>query len=105
MKKITTLFFLFFALTSDAQQINDYTQLINFEKKSHAGLLSPKVSAVPDNYDLKYHRFHWYVDPAAYQISGAVFSQFVVKTPTLSQVLFDLDSAMIVDSASTIPRA
>lgn len=65
------------------------------------------VSAAGNDYDLKYHRFNWYVDPDVYQIQGSVFSLFQTNVASLSQVVFDLTSVLIVDSVfyqqSTIP--
>lgn len=49
-------------------------------------------------YDLKFHRFNWTVDPAIQAISGSVTSYFVAKEDNLSKIIFSLKSNMIVDS-------
>ncbi|HTN17530.1 MAG TPA: hypothetical protein VL092_07620, partial [Chitinophagaceae bacterium] len=46
--------------------------------------------------DVVYHRCEWTVDPAIRAISGTVTTYFRPKT-TISSVVFDLDSIMIVD--------
>ncbi len=82
-----------FYLNVLAQQ-SEFNQLIEAEQKAKAKFFTNKTSSVPDNYDLKYHRFNWYIDPALPQIYGSVYTVFEVKTPTLSQIQFDLTSAL-----------
>ncbi|MCB0848302.1 MAG: T9SS type A sorting domain-containing protein [Bacteroidetes bacterium] len=49
------------------------------------------------NYDVKYHRFHWQIDPSQLYISGSVMTLFETKSNT-NQLEFDLVSALTVDS-------
>ena len=49
------------------------------------------------NYDVKYHRFHWEIDPSQLYISGSVMTLFETKSNT-NQLEFDLVSALTVDS-------
>lgn len=59
------------------------------------------LKSTPDtiglNYDLKYHRMHWEVDPSERYIRGAVTSYFLMKK-TSSLIDFQLTDAMTVDS-------
>jgi aminopeptidase N len=50
------------------------------------------------NYDLKYHRFQWNIDPAEHYISGAVTSYFVPVSGDMSEMYFQLSSGFIIDS-------
>jgi aminopeptidase N len=84
----TTLFFNCVAQTA---------QIMQGEKRAASILQkAPAVRAV-NNYDLKYHRMAWYVDPTIREIAGNVTSYFVPGS-TLSMIEFDFSSALVVDS-------
>ncbi len=55
-------------------------------------------SILKNNYDLKYHRFLWYIDPAERYISGSVTSYFVA-TEQMNSIQFELNADMSADSA------
>lgn len=63
-------------------------QISRFGNRSHIGA----------NYDLKYHRFNWYIDPSVLYISGSVTSYFVTTVPEFVQMSFELNSQLLVDS-------
>ncbi len=48
-------------------------------------------------YDIKYHRFRWFVLPDTIYISGSVFSIFEIKEP-VNSIDFQLSANMVVDS-------
>lgn len=50
-----------------------------------------------DNYDLKYHRLHLYIDPAVLYVSGSVHSHFVATQP-MTVIQFELIDTLSVDS-------
>ena len=52
-----------------------------------------------NNYDLKYHRFIWFIDPAQRYISGSVTSYFVATQAKMNSIQFQLNSALSADSA------
>jgi len=56
------------------------------------------LSSVPDNYDLKYHRFQWYIHPAVNYIQGAVTSYFRPTVSGFNEIDFDLSNNLVVDS-------
>jgi aminopeptidase N len=60
----------------------------------HAAL---RTATTGINFDIKYHRCNWNVDPSQYQISGSVFTLFEAKS-TLTQIEFDLSSSLLIDS-------
>ena len=49
------------------------------------------------NFDVKYYRCEWEVDPAVYYITGKITSYFVITTAA-SAISFDLMNGLIVDS-------
>lgn len=52
-----------------------------------------------DNFDLKYHRFNWIINPAVRYISGSVTSYFVATQPQMNTIQFQLGAGMSADSA------
>jgi len=69
------------------------------EKKSHMQLMIPHQPLIVNNYDLKYHRFFWIVDPAKPYIGGSVTSYFIATQASMNSIQFELSSGMVVDSA------
>ncbi|HMY83332.1 MAG: T9SS type A sorting domain-containing protein [Saprospiraceae bacterium] len=51
-----------------------------------------------ENYDLKYYRFDWYIDPADYYIKGSATPYFEVLTNEFKEIYFDLSNQLQVDS-------
>ncbi|MFA5971839.1 MAG: M1 family aminopeptidase [Lentimicrobiaceae bacterium] len=69
------------------------------EKSAHLKLIQPHQQLIVNNYDLKYHRFFLFADPAQSYISGSVTSYFVATQPGMSSIQFELYSTMLADSA------
>ncbi len=68
------------------------------EKAVYLKMLMHQPSGLVNNYDLKYHRFQWLVDPSQLAIRGSVTSYYVV-TSALSEVQFELAPELSADSA------
>jgi aminopeptidase N len=62
-------------------------------RKTEVRMLSVSTS----NYDVKYYRCHWELDPSVRYISGSVTSHFTMLG-TSSEIAYDLASALTVDS-------
>jgi aminopeptidase N len=77
----------------------DFTEKVslNEQKAAEAFLKGPFVYN-GNNYDLKYHRMLWHIDPDTLYIYGEVTSYFTAVKPSVSQLRFDFSSAMTVDS-------
>lgn len=87
--------------------------LYSQENRSHQGILNfPNIEkqafnspsklqqAIPNNnYDLKYHRFYWVIDPAKRYISGSVTSYFVAAWGSMNSIQFMLNDTLSADSA------
>lgn len=58
----------------------------------HTGIFTGK------NYDLKYLRLEWQIDPDTFYIQGTVTSYMVMTEPVVSQFQFELVDQLIVDS-------
>jgi len=70
-------------------------------KEKQGPTIQPRLHQVitNNNYDLKYHRFNWYIDPAQRYISGSVTSYFVATQDQMKSIQFQLNASLIADSA------
>ncbi len=71
--------------------------IIAAEQLHHQSLANFEASGAGANFDIKYHRFEWRVNPAYNYIKGAVTTYFTAKE-TMSSMSFDLDKRLKVDS-------
>ncbi len=78
-------------------QSQEFLELIECEKKRSFNKEAVSSSTVGKEYDVKYHRLYWKIDPAISFISGSVFTVFLVADST-SQIQFDLNDNMLIDS-------
>lgn len=53
---------------------------------------------IGNNYDLKYYRFFWNINPSQNYISGNVTSHFIIKEPATQYIKFELGNSLTVDS-------
>ena len=60
--------------------------------------LNTKSNSAGNNYDVKYHRVHWFIDPDTMYIKGNVFSLFRINKDSTGEVIFNLSSFLHVDS-------
>ncbi len=67
------------------------------EQKAALKKMNYRRNPNTNNYDLKYHRLEWTVDPAVAFISGKVTSHFVALS-NLNTVTFDLGANMVVSN-------
>jgi len=70
------------------------------EAAAHARLFAKDMSALTaasGNYSVHYYRCDWTIDPNVYYIKGKVTPHFIVTSAT-NQLVFDLSSALHVDS-------
>ena len=81
-----------------SQEIKCKNDLVNSERKAHRRFLNVQALTTGSNYDLKYHRLSWNVDPVSASIAGSVTSYFLVTGQPFSAIHFDLASVMSVDS-------
>ncbi len=101
MRIIFTLF-LFIILKAAAQPPVDFCKQIkeiaSMERQGHENLNNTEtLTSASTNFDVKYYRCEWEVDPAIRFISGKVTIYYVV-TATATDISLDIMSPLIVDS-------
>ncbi|WP_228853231.1 M1 family aminopeptidase [Aegicerativicinus sediminis] len=96
MRTFFSLMFVWFCATVYGQTEEVWVQqLMEAETKSALRIQQLQTNANTANYDLKYHRLEFNVDPAVASISGTVTSYFVAKE-NLNSVVFELTQNMTV---------
>ncbi len=101
MKTIFLAFLSLFTSVCFSQSDNNITkdqylnEIIKMERHDSQKILDFEKNPNTINYDLKYHRLEWDIDPSNLFISGDVTSYFVANED-LSTVTFDLGSNMNV---------
>lgn len=98
---------LFIALQAAAQQPQQFCKQVNeiadMERAAHARLSpsSPSgtegISAASANFDVKYYRCEWEVDPSVRYITGKVTVYYVI-TNTSGDITLDLMNTLVTDS-------
>lgn len=95
------IFLLFTGFSSLAQTVDEFKQthkIALMEQVAHERLqFSKNATLASDNFDVKYYRCEWEVDPAARLIKGKVTVYFVVLNLS-SSVTFDLMAPLVTDS-------
>ncbi len=101
MKKVLIcliMSFSFFSTALNAQVCKDGEDaIVAMERHAHQHALQRSSNTGLD-YDLKYHRCEWSIDPNIYAIQGKITSYFVTKNSGFSQINFDLSNVLVVDS-------
>ena len=95
MKKLAFILFVFFTHNIWAQQ--SISSLIDNEKKSFLSSQNASTCAVSDNYDVKYYRCCWNIDPAINQVSGNITTYFMPQSP-LDSIQMDASITLSIDS-------
>ena len=91
-----------FSLCVSAQPPANYCKQVKdialMERLAHERISnSVNATLASNNFEIKYYRCEWEVDPAFYYITGKVTAYFVMTAPS-SSISFDLMSSMTVDS-------
>jgi aminopeptidase N len=101
MKKyaLVTIFILFFNwIFSQNNKTISIEEIAKTESKSFHKNNGLKGVPQAGNYDLKYHRLEWEIDPNVYYIKGSVTSYFVPVTSGFNEIYFDFSNALSIDS-------
>ncbi|HLP14017.1 MAG TPA: M1 family aminopeptidase [Flavobacteriales bacterium] len=78
-------------------QLESLHQVIQGEKRAASQHFNAPTTRALNNYDIKYHKLEWNVDPMIKYIAGKVTSHFV-PAGSLSFIQFDLSDSLIADS-------
>jgi len=80
---------------------NDLTNDVYCNKASAARYLiglEKYSNPLTENYDLKYYRFDWQIDPAVYGIKGSATPYFQVLSDGFAEINFDFSNQLTIDS-------
>lgn len=100
MKNQLTFVFFLFTLSFFAQDYNkSFTEIQKAEAKAALKKMLQKANVNTGNYDIKYHRLEFTINPSAAFISGDVTTYFKAKSD-LNAVTFDLADNMTVSQVS-----
>lgn len=100
MKYLMTMVICFLSIAAFAQIDEEKAFLLDIaeaEGRSHEDVIGFRANPLTDNYDVKYHRMNWTVDPAQHYIAGSVTTYFEPTDPDFSTIYFDLRSNMTVN--------
>ncbi len=102
MKTILTAIFVCLVAVTVAQDAADcsdkFTQLVQQERNSAARSMDlANRSLASENFDIKYYRCYWEIDPAVRYIKGSVTIYFKVTAST-NNIVLDLKNALTTDS-------
>lgn len=77
---------------------NSLNKIISDEKSAYSGLTtSGNTSVASQNFDIKYYRCNWTVDPAVRYLTGEITSYYKI-TSAGNSITFDLTDSLSVDS-------
>lgn len=89
---------------SFAQDIHQYCRdmehLHQVEAQAHQHLLYTQANALTSDYDLKYHRLAWTIDPAKRFVAGEITSYFLPKVDDFTTIHFDFSDSLSVKEAT-----
>lgn len=96
------IFFLFLApLIAQSDLVDkDLDRLILMEQGRSSSKISFRNNPLMQDYDLKYHRLEWQLDPEQVYIDGQITSYFVVQGNDFQQIHFDLRDNMRITRIS-----
>jgi aminopeptidase N len=101
MKSLYTLATLFFLIANTSYSQPGFDDMVEAEMKAalpYFNDLDKSISSeFTNNYDLKYHRFFWTIDPTENYIEGSVTSYFVALGD-MDEIYFDLRNGFTIDS-------
>lgn len=95
------LIFICTALISSAQQVffpDEVENIAALEMKASLGRLTAPASNLITDYDIRYHRCEWWVDPAQRFIRGEVTTYFAPISAGFDTLRFNLSDSLTVDS-------
>ena len=96
MKRILFINLLLLSVLINAQDYQkDFNAIIQSETKSASALLNFRVNVNTGNYDVKYHKLEFTLDPSTPFLEGIVTTHFVAKED-MTEVIFDLADNMVV---------
>ena len=93
MKRLINIVFLMVSFLVQAQvtfNAIDLDAIAKAERDANFGKLSPRAIETISNFDVKYYRCRWNINPAIREISGSVTTFFTPTEPGIDSLIFDL---------------
>jgi aminopeptidase N len=99
-RTLNTFLMLAFATWLFGQNDTYFDDIVCKEAEAHRHYFLPPTdaAALTDNYDLKYYRFEWFIDPGFYYIEGKATVYFQTLESNFSEINFDFSTALEVGS-------
>ncbi len=101
MKNFAFLLIIVLSIRLNAQEdwiCKDIDGIAEMEAQAHADLLQLRTNPFTNNYDIKYYRFEWTVDPRVYYIQGTVTTYFVPGETNFNEIYFELSDVFTINS-------
>lgn len=89
---------IFFSFSMIAQHIESNHLCKRASESLVINDISFKTSSFTENYDLKYYRFEWYINPSIRYIKGVATPYFEVLEDGFNQISFDMAQTLNIDS-------
>lgn len=77
-----------------------HCKIVAAEADAHAAKTSRTAGIPLHDYDIRYHRCEWRIDPAVREISGKVTTYFTPTTTNFNLLRFHLEDVLVVDSVT-----
>jgi len=103
MKRSALLVWLFIPFILAAQATfspGDLNTIANRERDANEWKIKPHSPEINSNYDVKWYRCRWNIDPQVREISGDVTILFTAAAPGADSVVIDLSQDLSVDSVT-----
>ena len=96
--RLPSLFFFFFSIILVAQNFDkELENIVTLESNIATKKIDFKANLNTANYDLKYHKLEFSLDPSSSYLEGEITSHYLAKED-LNQVVFDLTDNMNVSA-------
>jgi len=76
----------------------NFLEKLSKHKIEHFNRIRKVETNVGQNYDINYHRLEWEIDPTILYIKGVVSTYFKITENLVSEISFDIDTSLNVDS-------
>ena len=76
----------------------DLMTIVKGERNLYAMKMSRKAPETISNYDVKWYRCSWNIDPGIREISGNITTVFIPVQPGVDSLIFNLNQSLMVDS-------
>lgn len=98
MKDYLALLFIFFSLSISSQSDKDFRELVRNETHHHDHIFDYRTNELTTDYDIKYHRMEWEINPEVLYIKGNVTTYFEPMENDFESLHFDFSDALTIDS-------